>query len=160
MDKNIKTGIIISSFIIFIYIINYVYIGNIDNEIKKKEYMNNVVGTFFLVLGILKLYNLNKFVEIYSKYDIISKNTKLYGYSYPFIEILLGIHYLKKTHIPLIYYISSILILISIVSIVIYLLYGDGDLLCGCMGSFFNLPLSYVTITENIIMLIMIFYLL
>jgi len=47
--------------------------------------------------------------------------------------------------------------IISLISVSISLYQGQ-NLRCGCLGSFFHLPLSYVTISENVVMLLMSFY--
>ena len=44
--------------------------------------------------------------------------------------------------------------IISIISVLISISRGQ-NLRCGCLGSFLHIPLSYVTITENIVMIIM-----
>ena len=113
------------------------------------------MGTLLILFGILKLINLNKFVDIYSKYDIIAKNFKSYGYLFPFIEILLGFALLLKYKININHIIILMLMIISIVSVIISKIKGQ-ELRCGCLGSFFHIPLSYVTIFENIYMIIII----
>ena len=54
------------------------------------------MGCIFIIFGLLKLYDIHMFSQIFQKYDIISKNIPAYSYAYPFIEISLGIAYLKK----------------------------------------------------------------
>ena len=44
------------------------------------------------------------------------------------------------------------LMIISIISVSISLLKKQ-NLRCGCLGTFFHIPLSYVTISENVAML-------
>jgi len=46
------------------------------------------------------------------------------------------------------------LMLISIISVLISLVNGQ-KLRCGCLGSFFHIPLSYVTLSENIVMIML-----
>ena len=111
------------------------------------------MGAIYLTFGILKLYDLKKFTKIFSKYDIISKRIKIYSYLYPFIEIMLGILLLKKNNYTKnILDLSNIFMIISIISVSISL-YNGQKLRCGCLGSFFHIPLSYVSLSENIIML-------
>jgi len=112
------------------------------------------MGLILIIFGIMKLYNLSKFVKIFGKYDIISNKFNLYGYLYPFIEILLGILILKNYYINPTLNFIIILMIISIISVILSLIKGE-KLRCGCLGSFFHMPLSYVTLFENILMLIM-----
>ena len=137
------------------YFINYIYLKHKSNNINQKVLKNNSMGTLLILFGILKLINLEKFVDIYSKYDIITTNFKLYGYLFPFIEILIGYMLLLNYKININHINILILMIISIVSVIISKINGQ-KLRCGCLGSFFHVPLSYVTIFENIYMIIMI----
>ena len=44
--------------------------------------------------------------------------------------------------------------IISIISFAISMINGD-KLICGCLGIFLHIPLSYVTLSENIVMTLM-----
>lgn len=132
------------------------FLNNIPtkNITKNKEFLRKYMGAIYLIFGLLKLYDLEKFAKIFSKYDIISKKIKIYPYLYPFIEILLGILLLKNNYTENILDFTHIFMIISIVSVSISLYKGE-KLRCGCMGSFFHIPLSYVTLSENIIMILL-----
>ena len=129
---------------------NYLYLKN-TQQYSKKRLMNNIMGCIFILFGILKIVNLPKFVEIFNKYDIISKNIPGYAYLYPFIEIALGIAYLKKYKLKKVNLSTIFLMVISIISVSISMFNGQ-KLKCGCLGSFLHIPLSYVTLSENIVM--------
>lgn len=116
--------------------------------------MNNIMGSIFIIFGLLKIYNLEKFVEIFNKYDIISTKLSGYAYLYPFIEISLGIAYLKKYNLTKTNIITIFLMIISIISVTVSMTKGQ-KLRCGCLGSFFHIPLSYVTLSENLVMTMM-----
>jgi hypothetical protein len=112
------------------------------------------MGIILVLFGTLKLYDLDKFALIFSKYDIIASKVKLYGYLYPFIEILLGAGFLTNTLTRSVLYTTIVLMVISLISVSISL-YNKKPLKCGCLGSFFHMPLSYVTISENLLMILM-----
>ena len=149
--------ILFTGFVI-IYIINYFYLKqkktNNQKQIDNRQLMSNIMGTIFIIFGLLKIVNLPKFVEIFNKYDIISQKIPGYAYIYPFIEIALGIAFLKKYKLKPVNYITIFIMVISIISVIISISKGQ-NLRCGCLGSFLHIPLSYVTITENIVMIIM-----
>lgn len=148
--------LLISILFIIIYFINYFYLrSKDDNIIDTNELMNNIMASILIIFGGLKLINLKKFSGIFSKYNLISKNLPVYSYLYPFIEIILGLLLFYK--IKFTYYLIILLMIISLISVSISLYMGQ-NLRCGCLGSFFHLPLSYVTISENMIMLLMSFY--
>ena len=129
-----------------------------EKDRSKKNLMINTMGSIFFVFGILKLLDLTKFVEIFSKYDIITKYIKLYGFIYPFLEIYLASNLFYKKHLRKTYIGTIILMILSIIGVSISMISGQ-KLRCGCLGSFLHIPLSYVTISENIVMLLMSGYL-
>lgn len=150
-------------FIFFIFsiviLLNVLYIKTTDLNIdfNNNDLINNIMGSILILFGSLKLYDLNKFSKIFIKYNIISKNFSIYSYIYPFIEIILGIFLFLKYNLQIVYILILILMIINLIS-VLFTIYLGQNLRCGCLGSFFHLPLSYVTISENIIMLFMIIY--
>lgn len=157
MLSVLHSFLLIFSGLILIILLNYLYLYNKqDKKIIKRDLMNNIMGSIFLIFGILKLFDLKKFKEIYSKYDLISKNIPIYGYLYPFIEIAIGIAYFKKYKINKLNIITGFLMIISIISVSMSISLGQ-NLRCGCLGSFLHIPLSYITLFENISMLIMIY---
>jgi len=154
-----QSTFLISSLFFFIWIITNTYYSLFfkkkKNNIEKNKQKRKIfMGLILIIFGIMKLYNLSKFVKIFGKYDIISNKFNLYGYLYPFIEILLGILILKNYYINPTLNFIIILMIISIISVILSLIKGE-KLRCGCLGSFFHMPLSYVTLFENILMLIM-----
>ena len=96
--------------------------------------------------------------NVFSKYDIIANNVELYAYAYPFLEIILGVYLLKGVNTKRIYNIIITLMGISIVSVLASMKRGV-NLRCGCIGSLFHIPLSYVTLSENVVMILMSLYL-
>ena len=149
-----KSVIILSTGFIVVSLVNHLYLKQIDNESDHKMLMNNIMGSIFIIFGLLKVVNLPNFVQIFHKYDIISQNVPGYGYLYPFIEIALGIAYLKKYRLDAVNGSTIILMIISIISVIISMVKGQ-TLRCGCLGSFLHSPLSYVTLSENVVMSLM-----
>ena len=152
LNKTQSFFLILCIFII-IYILSDFYTKNIDYENFNNKILN-YMGFIFFIFGLLKLYDIHKFSKIFNKYDIISQKINLYSYFYPFIEIIIGILLIKNYQIENLIKIIILLMIISISSVLISL-YKGKELRCGCLGSFFHIPLSYVTLSENIIMLIM-----
>lgn len=154
MLSPVKSFIILLTGFITISGINYLYLLKTDKEYTHKLLMNNIMGCIFIIFGLLKIVNLPKFVQIFNKYDIISQKIPYYGYIYPFIEISLGLAYLKKYKLHIVNSTTIFLMIISIISVVISMINGQ-KLRCGCLGSFLHIPLSYVTLSENVVMALM-----
>jgi hypothetical protein len=116
--------------------------------------MNYFMAGFFLAFSFFKFLDLKGFAESYSMYDILAKKIKIYGFIYPFIELALGIAYLtsfKPTFTN-----SSTVIIMGISSIgVIKSVLNKRKIQCACLGAVFNLPMSTVTIIEDLLMVAM-----
>ena len=152
MLSNFYSLLLIITIFSLIYIINYAYLYFYKNK-DFKDLKSNIMGSILLVFGILKLFDIQKFMEIFQKYDIISKNIPIYSFAYPFIEIILGLCFLYSNKLTNIKLITNLLMFISIISVSLSMIKGQ-TLRCGCLGAFFHIPLSYVTLSENIIMLL------
>lgn len=113
--------------------------------------MIDFMAGFFLIFGIFKLVNITEFAQAYSLYDIISRFIPAYAYLYPFIEIGLGLCYLFRYQLFAANIITFILMVIS--SIGVFLALGKKEtLICACMGALFKIPMTYVTLAEDVIM--------
>lgn len=152
MLSNFYSLLLIICIFSLIYIINYAYLYFYKNK-DFSSLKNNIMGSILILFGILKLYDIEKFMEIFQKYDIISKNIPLYSLIYPFIEILLGLYFLYSDKLTNVKLVTNFLMFISIISVSLSMIKGQ-TLRCGCLGAFFHIPLSYVTMSENIIMLL------
>ena len=158
----LTTFITLMLFFLLIFMLSYIYFyitkGNIDTKQKRIQYMNNTMGIMFIVLACLKIFNLTEFSEIFKQYDLISQSLPFYSKLYPFIELLLGFLFLHQSYIPYIYYITLLVISSNLISTLLILRTG-ASLPCGCMGGLINLKLSYLSVLENMLMLIMLFFL-
>ena len=87
-------------------------------------------------------------------YDVIAKRVRAYGYIYPFIEIALGLAFLLRYEILAVAWITLGLMLIN--SLGAYNGIRDKKvLMCACLGSVFKLPMSYVSLGEDLLMVLM-----
>jgi len=138
--------------IVFLYILLGVAILQIKSgNLDWMEMMNNFMGGFFLVFSFFKMLDLKNFALSYSSYDIIAKNWLGYGYVYAFIELTFGILYLLKAF-PMFTYAATFIVMgISSVG-VIQSVMQKRKIQCACLGAVFNLPMSTVTIVEDLLM--------
>lgn len=111
-------------------------------------------GVFFITFAFSKLLNLQGFSTSYRMYDVIAAKWKRWGYVYPFVELGLGILY-QINILPFETNIATAIIL-GINSIgVIQSNMHKRNIKCACLGDVFNLPMSTVTIVENLTMVAM-----
>lgn len=126
-------------------------VGLVEHSVV--EFLMHFSAGFFLVFSGIKLLDLKGFVDGYTMYDVIAKRFRIYAYVYPFLELLLGIGYLLGG--GLMVNVGTI-ILMGVSSIgVIRSLQKKQKIMCACLGTIINVPLSNVTLIEDIGMLLM-----
>lgn len=121
--------------------------------------MYDFMGFFFLVFGAFKAFNLQKFAESYSMYDLLAQRSRWYALIYPFIELTLGVLYLMHWAGKAVNFFTLVLMLISAAGVAIELLKGK-KITCACLGAVFNIPMTYVTLLEDLLMAAMAAYML
>ncbi len=141
--------------LIFVYLLGLVIFTEINRgAFNLMMSMNHFMGGFFLIFSFFKLLNLSGFAEAYSTYDIVAKKWRGYGFIYPFIELALGISYLYE-FAPVTTNLVTLLVM-SISSIgVIQSVLKKNKIQCACLGTVFNLPMTTITIVEDLLMVVM-----
>lgn len=113
------------------------------------QWMHYFMGFFLCSFSLLKLFNPRQFADGYQMYDLVAKRSRLYALCYPVIELALGLSYLSF-FIPWLTYLITIFIMTIGAFGVIKTLRQGLDLRCACMGTVLDVPLSTVTLTEDI----------
>lgn len=107
------------------------------------------------VLAILKLQNLESFSSMFLNYDLLAKRWVPYGYIYPFAEGLAGVLMvagaLTWLSVPVALTIGSI----GAVSVFKAVYVDKRELKCACVGGDSKVPLGFVSLTENLMMVAM-----
>ena len=112
------------------------------------------MGGFFLVFSFFKLLDLSGFVNAYCSYDIVARRFPAWGYAYPFIELALGIGYFVNWK-PAILNMATLLIMLIGSAGVFRALLRKSAIQCACLGTALNLPMTKVTLVEDLGMAIM-----
>ena len=111
----------------------------------------NFMGVFFLVFGAFKVVNIKGFADAYGQYDLLAKRSRLYGYLYPFIELGLGFAYLFSFKLLIINWITLVIMLLGALGV--YLKLRKRELIpCACLGVVFKIPMTWVTLGEDLLM--------
>ncbi len=140
--------------LIFLYITGITLLIEIRSSFNAMHWMNNFMGAFFLVFSFFKMINLKSFAESYSSYDVIAKRWAGYGYLYAFIELALGIAFITGFNTIITNAITFFVMSISITGVLESVL-DKRKIKCACLGAVFNLPMSTVTVIEDLLMIIM-----
>lgn len=108
-----------------------------------------------VVLSLLKLQNVETFSTMFLNYDLLAKRWVRYGYIYPFAEGLAGIlmvaGVLTWLSVPIALFIGTI----GAVSVFKAVYIDRRELKCACVGGASNVPLGFVSLTENLMMIAM-----
>ena len=120
-------------------------------EPTMKTFMHAYMGVFLLVFALLKLFDLEGFKKGFAMYDLLAKQNSTYAYAYPFIELGLAIAYLAFLW-PTFTYVATIVVFLFGTAGVVSALRDGLDIDCPCMGNILSVPLSTVTLTENLAM--------
>lgn len=106
-------------------------------------------------LALLKLQNVEKFATMFLNYDLLARRWVPYGRIYPFAEGLAGIlmvagalHWLS---VPVALFIGTV----GAASVFKAVYIDRRELKCACLGGDSNVPLGFVSLTENLMMIAM-----
>lgn len=117
-------------------------------------WMSHFMAGFFLVFSFFKLLNIKGFAEGYSTYDVIAKAVPAWGFIYPFVELGLGLLFLTGAYPLATNVITFIVMGVSSVGVIQSLL-KKTRFQCACLGTIFKVPLSKVTLVEDLLMVVM-----
>lgn len=145
--KDFLPLIVIFCFVIVLTLLNSYVIGNFDAH----TLMNSFMGFFFIIFGLFKIINLSKFAIAYAMYDLIAMRSTAYSYIYPFIELGLGIAYLSRVYPTFVNAFTAIIMLVSATGVAKALNKGP-SITCACLGAVFKVPMTYVTLAEDLLM--------
>jgi glutaredoxin len=107
------------------------------------------------VLAILKLRDTESFSNMFLGYDLLAQRWVPYSYIYPLAEALAGVlmigRLLPWLSIPVALFIGSV----GAVSVFKAVYVDKRELKCACVGGDSNVPLGFVSLTENVMMVAM-----
>ena len=137
--------------LIFAYITLVSLVAASNNPMYFMQYF---MAGFFLVFSFFKLLDLAGFAESYKMYDIVAQKIPAYAHLYPFIELALGIAFLTRFN-PFLTNITTLIVMgVSAIGVIQSVL-NKKKIQCACLGAVFNLPMSTVTIIEDLLMVAM-----
>lgn len=113
------------------------------------------IGFSMIVLSLLKLQNIESFATMFLNYDLLAKRWVPYSYIYPFAEgaagILMVAGALTWLSVPIALFIGTI----GAVSVFKAVYIDKRELKCACVGGSSNVPLGFISLTENVMMIAM-----
>lgn len=129
--------------------VSYAFFGNL--------FTVSALGWFIAfsmaVLALLKLQNIESFSTMFLNYDLLAKRWVPYSYIYPYAEGSAGILMISGTlnwfSIPVALFIGTV----GSLSVFKAVYIDKRELKCACVGGDSNVPLGFISLTENLMMI-------
>lgn len=106
-----------------------------------------------VVLSLLKLQNVETFATMFLNYDLLARRWVPYSYIYPYAEGLAGVLMiagaLRWISVPVALFIGTV----GAVSVFKAVYIDKRELKCACVGGSSNVPLGFISLTENLMMI-------
>ncbi len=107
------------------------------------------------LLAVQKLRDVESFSTMFLNYDLLARRWVRYGYVYPYGEALAGILMIAGAltwiSAPVALFIGTV----GAVSVIKAVYVDKRELKCACVGGNSNVPLGFLSLTENIMMVVM-----
>jgi copper chaperone CopZ len=116
---------------------------------KFSFFMTYFMAGFFLVFSFFKFLDLDGFASAYRSYDVVAKAWAPWGYIYPFVELALGVAYLLRVYPTAVNIVALVLMLVGSIG-VLRALMDKRRIICACLGTALKLPMTTVTLVEDL----------
>ena len=115
----------------------------------------NFIAVAMCLLAMLKLQDVEKFSTMFLNYDLLARRWVPYGYIYPFAELGAGVLMLAGALTWLSAPVAMFIGGVGAVSVFKAVYVDRRELKCACVGGASNVPLGFVSLTENLMMIAM-----
>ena len=106
-------------------------------------------------LAVQKLQDVESFSTMFLNYDLLARRWVRYGYLYPFGEALAGILMVAGALTWLSAPVALFIGTVGAVSVFKAVYVDKRELKCACVGGDSNVPLGFISLTENLMMMFM-----
>ena len=111
------------------------------------------ISISMVLLGLQKLQDVERFATMFLNYDLLAQRWVRYGYVYPFVEtgagLLMMAGVLTQLSAPAALFVASI----GAISVFKAVYVDKRELTCACVGGDSKVPLGFVSLTENLMMI-------
>jgi glutaredoxin len=127
----------------------------ISGELLTLQTVRWFIAFSMVVLAMLKLQNVETFSAMFLNYDLLARRWVPYSYAYPYAEAFAGVLMIAGAltwlSAPVALFIGSI----GAVSVFKAVYLDKRELKCACVGGSSNVPLGFISLTENLMMIAM-----
>lgn len=118
-------------------------------------FVERFIAVAMMLLAMLKLQDVDRFATMFLGYDLLARRYVPYAYFYPFAELGAGVLMLAGAlswlSIPLALFIGGV----GAISVFKAVYIDKRQLKCACVGGSSKVPLGFVSLTENLMMVAM-----
>jgi len=112
------------------------------------------IGFAMILLAVQKLQDLHSFTNMFITYDLLAMRHLRYAYVYPFVEAYAGIGMISGFSAWLVAPFSLFIGVVGAVSVYKAVYVDKRELKCACVGGSSNVPLGFVSLSENLFMIV------
>lgn len=105
------------------------------------------------LLAVQKLKDLYSFTNSFITYDLLAMKWLRYGYIYPFVEAYVGIGMVAQLPALAVAPFSLFIGTVGALSVIKAVYIDKRELKCACVGGDSNVPLGFVSLSENLFMI-------
>jgi glutaredoxin len=127
----------------------------VTGEIVSLRTVEWFIGFSMVVLAMLKLQDVESFSSMFLNYDLLARKWVPYGYIYPFAEFGAGVLMVAGVLTWLSAPVALVIGGIGAVSVFKAVYVDKRELKCACVGGSSKVPLGFVSLTENLMMVAM-----
>ena len=150
--------------VLFVFLISglmsWASIASSDSPFSLLFFLERFMAFLMCSLALIKCQDLSAFAQSFSRYDFLAQACPPYARVYPFIELIAGLTMLSGFHLPLVSVIIIITSNVNALSIIKNVYIQGRTLSCACVGGNRTVPLGALSLTENIMMIAMAFWML
>jgi len=125
----------------------------VTGEILAGRTLQWFIAFSMVVLAMLKLQDVESFSAMFLNYDLLARRWVPYSYIYPYAEALAGVLMIAGAltwlSVPVALFIGAV----GAVSVFKAVYVDRRELKCACVGGSSNVPLGFVSLTENLMMI-------
>lgn len=143
-------------------IFGYLLVTSVLLHWKTADYnsmMLDFMGLFYVVFSFFKFLDLKGFHASFQMYDPLAKRLSVYGWIYPFVELVLGLCFLMRFQLNWALVLTLLILGLTTIGVARILL-QKRQIQCACLGTALKLPMTEATFIENAVMIAMALFML
>jgi len=123
----------------------------VNGQLLSAQTLPWFISVAMVLLGLQKLQDIDKFATMFLNYDLLAQKWVRYGYVYPYVEVVAGLLMLMGVLTVIAAPIVLLVAGIGAISVIKAVYIDKREIKCACLGDS-RVPLGFVSLTENLMM--------